>query len=54
MAQWGEVARSNTSEWNKNFEETGYVDEIVEYWGRVRDGEEMGRVCEDIGKRSWT
>jgi hypothetical protein len=53
MAQWDEAARSNRSRWNKIVEETGYVNEIAEYWRRVRDGEEMGRVSEDTGKRSW-
>lgn len=53
MAQWDEVARSDTIGWKKKVEETGYVDETTEYWEGVRKGEDMGRLCEDIGKRGW-
>ncbi|KAF2023542.1 hypothetical protein EK21DRAFT_118663 [Setomelanomma holmii] len=49
MAHW----QSKREEWHKPYNETGYVKEIGEYWGRVGKGEDMKSVIEDIAKRSW-
>jgi len=53
MKHWGEVARNGAEEWYKPLRKTGYEAEIAEYWSRVAKGEDMGKVCADIGKRRW-
>jgi hypothetical protein len=53
MIHWGEIARSKAPDWYKPFNETGYVSEIAEYWGRLAKQEDMGRICSDMGKRFW-
>ncbi|OAK93952.1 hypothetical protein IQ06DRAFT_235221 [Phaeosphaeriaceae sp. SRC1lsM3a] len=53
MVQWGDVACSKSSKWYKPYDQTGYRDEIAEYWDRLRRNESMAEVCADIGKRAW-
>lgn len=54
MARWGEVVKKKDEEWYKSYNETGYPAEIKEYWERVARGEDLERICDDIGKRPWT
>ena len=53
MAYWGSVVSDGTSDWNKPVEKTWYQEEIAEYWRRVGDGEEYGKINKDIGRRTW-
>ncbi|KAF2788667.1 glycosyltransferase family 34 protein [Melanomma pulvis-pyrius CBS 109.77] len=53
MAQWGEVAKNRTAEWDKPASETGYLKEIAEYWERLGKGESQESVNKDIGIRRW-
>jgi hypothetical protein len=50
MAHWSDVARRG-DDWNKPYNETDYPAEITEYWDRVGRGEDMGGICDDIGRR---
>jgi hypothetical protein len=53
MAHWGKVAQNKATDWYKPFDETYYPAEIAEYWDRLRRGERMEQVCEDIARREW-
>lgn len=53
MARWREVARNKSSGWYRPFDQTGYGDEITEYWDRLKRNESMAEVCADIEKRTW-
>lgn len=53
MAQWGEVAKNRTAEWDKPAEQTGYLKEIAEYWDRLEKGESQESIIRDIEVRHW-
>lgn len=54
MAQWGKMAGNRVQEWDKPAEETGYLEEIAEYWERVGRNESFDSINRDIGRRGWT
>lgn len=53
MAQWGELAKNRTMEWDKPVNQTGYLDELAEYWDRVGKGQSAESINKDIGHRGW-
>ncbi|KAF2867466.1 hypothetical protein BDV95DRAFT_610857 [Massariosphaeria phaeospora] len=53
MAHWGKIAKTRTAEWDKPANETGYLNEIAEYWERIGRGESQESVIDDVGKRPW-
>ncbi|KAF1996219.1 glycosyltransferase family 34 protein [Amniculicola lignicola CBS 123094] len=53
MARFHEIANQKNAEWYKPINETGYMNEIGEYWGRLAQGEDQEEIVEDLGKRTW-
>jgi hypothetical protein len=53
MASWGEVARNRTAEWDRPVEETGYHEEIAQFWDRLGKGESYEKINKDIGRKGW-
>jgi hypothetical protein len=53
MAHWSEIARSQSKDWYKMVNETGYPAEIAEYWRRLGSGGDAESICKSIGKKMW-
>ncbi|KAF2273713.1 uncharacterized protein EI97DRAFT_435880 [Westerdykella ornata] len=53
MAHWGEIAKNRSAEWDKPVEQTGYLQEIAEYWERLENGDSQESIIEDIEDRVW-
>lgn len=47
------MAKNRVQEWDKPVEETGYLEEIAEYWERVGRNESFDSINKDIGRRGW-
>jgi len=54
LAHWGGIAQNRTVEWDKPIEETWYLEEVAEFWERVRKGEPYEKINKDIEGRAWT
>ncbi|KAF2838866.1 glycosyltransferase family 34 protein [Patellaria atrata CBS 101060] len=53
MGRWMDVVDQRTERLEVPYNETGYPDEIEEFWARLRAGEDELKVGEDIGKSEW-